>query len=105
MTSQLDMFTRSLKPKYPNAPGYRNRDTSLAAAKAIEPEHTRLKRLSLAAIQVSPRTADEVASLLERTPFSIRPRVAELAKAGLIVDSGYRRRNESGKSAIVWRVA
>jgi hypothetical protein len=35
--------------------------------------------------------------------LSIRPRVAELAAMGEIIDSGARRRNDSGKFAIVWR--
>lgn len=35
---------------------------------------------------------------------SIRPRCSELARMGLIIDSGRREKGEGGCSAIVWRV-
>jgi predicted transcriptional regulator len=47
-------------------------------------------------------TADEVAAALGRTPFTVWPRCKELLKKQLIEDSGRRRENLSGKSAIVW---
>jgi hypothetical protein len=47
-------------------------------------------------------TADEIAEALRRTPFTVRPRCSELLRRGLIVDSGLRRENTSGKKAIVW---
>jgi transcription initiation factor IIE alpha subunit len=48
-------------------------------------------------------TADEVASHLNLSILSVRPRCSELRRAGNIVDSQARRRNESGMSATVWR--
>lgn len=47
-------------------------------------------------------TADELAIALRRSPFTTRPRCTELQKMGLIRDSGARRKNFSGRNAIVW---
>ena len=48
-------------------------------------------------------TADEIASKLNLSVLSIRPRVSELAKAGVIRSrDDERRRNASGKMAAVW---
>ena len=47
-------------------------------------------------------TADEIALELRRSPFTIRPRCTELGRTGLIHDSGARRKNASGRNAIVW---
>jgi predicted ArsR family transcriptional regulator len=48
-------------------------------------------------------SADQVAAAMGETVLSIRPRLSELAKKGLIEDSGRRAVNASGKRAIVWR--
>jgi hypothetical protein len=49
-------------------------------------------------------TADEIATAIKRSFFTVRPRVSELNKMGAIVDSGARRMNaSSGRLAIVWR--
>lgn len=50
-------------------------------------------------------TADEAADALRESILAIRPRVTELSKQGLIVETEQRRRNVSGRSAIVWRAA
>lgn len=81
-------------------------DTSQAAAEAMTAEAPRLRELVLAQIREAGRarglTADECASRLRRSVLAIRPRVSELAQAGLIRDSGSRRGNASGRTAIVW---
>lgn len=83
---------------------------------AIE-RHTRKTRLSgvmralkvrgevLAWLAENPAgaTADEIAYILKYSILTVRPRVSELNKMQLIVDSGLRRLNTSGRSAIVWR--
>ncbi len=51
------------------------------------------------------RTPDELADLIGASPLAIRPRITELRKAGLIVDTGCRRLNRSGRKAVVWRAA
>jgi predicted ArsR family transcriptional regulator len=91
---------------YPARPGYRDRGTSIAAARRVARDAATLREKVLAEIRSSSTTsgltADEVAARLALSPFSIRPRVTELMHRGLIVDSGLRRKNASGRSAIVW---
>lgn len=48
-------------------------------------------------------TVDEVCALAGLPRYSLQPRFTELKKAGVIYDTGTRRRNESGANAIVWR--
>ncbi len=90
---------------YPNAPGFKKRDTAREAAAAIEPQASRLKRLVLAQLASSPMTADDCAYCLGEDKLSIRPRFSELAALGKIEDTGLRGRNASGRKAIVWRLA
>jgi predicted ArsR family transcriptional regulator len=84
--------------------GYQHRDTSHDAAKSMEPTAHRLRAACLMQISFFPATADEVASALEREVLAIRPRVAELAKENKIRQTGLRRPNASGRTAIVWEV-
>lgn len=93
---------------YPDAPGHRQVDTSIAAAEALAPKLGRLQRMAAAAIREAGAhglTADEVAARLEMDRWSIQPRTSELRRKGVIHDSGQRRRNSSGKGAIVWIAA
>lgn len=96
-------FTEDAPAVYPDAPGYRRRATSKAAADAIAPRAVKLRDLVLAEIKKKPGTADEIAKRLRQTVLAVRPRCTELAKVGLVVDSDIRRSNVSGRSAIVWR--
>lgn len=93
---------------YPDAPGHRQVDTSVAAAVALEPMLGRLQRMALAAIRDAGwlgLTADELAARLGMDRWSIQPRTSELRRKGLIRDSGQRRPNATGKLAIVWIAA
>ena len=90
---------------YPDAPGHRHVDTSVAAADAIAPKLGRLQRMAETTIRnagLSGLTADELASRLGMDRWSIQPRTTELKRKGLIRDSGQRRQNATGKQAIVW---
>lgn len=49
-------------------------------------------------------TADEIAYALGYSILTVRPRVSELNRMQKIADSGARRKNASGRNAIVWRV-
>ena len=92
---------------YPDAPGHRGVDTSIAAADAIAPKLGRLQRLAETTIDAAGYdglTADELAARLEMERWSIQPRTTELRRKGIICDSGRRRRNVTGKAAIVWVV-
>lgn len=94
--------------RYPDRPGHRNTDTSREAAEALSPHLGRLQALSNAAIcAAGPRglTKYETSDTLGIDYTAIHPRISELRKKGLVVDSGRRRPNPSGKKAIVWIAA
>ena len=93
---------------YPDAPGHRNVDTSVAAAAALAPKLGRLQHMAQNAICEAGwlgLTADELAARLDMDRWSIQPRTTELKRKGLIRDSGQRRPNRTGKQAIVWIAA
>lgn len=103
--SALDLFGQSEPDRYPDAPGHRGVDTSIEAAESVAPKLGRLQKLTLEAIKSRGAfglTADEAAEVLEQDRYSIQPRTSELRRKGQIIDSGKRRRNATGKSAIVW---
>jgi hypothetical protein len=91
--------------RYPSRPGWRARDTAKSAAEAMEPKAPLLRDRVLAEIRKRPSTADEIAARLKETVLATRPRTTELSKLGQIVDTGERRKNASGRNAIVWAVA
>jgi len=93
---------------YPDEPGCRPVDTSIAAARALAPKLGRLQRMAELAIREAGSlglTADELAARLELDRWSIQPRTSELRRKGHIRDSGQRRRNATGKLATVWIAA
>ena len=93
----MDLF------RYPHAPGAQHRATSQAAAEEIAPTAPMLRARALAVLERSNGlTADEVAGRMGESILSVRPRVTELARLGKVRDSGTRRANASGRSAIVW---
>lgn len=79
-------------------------DTSTAALAAIEVtgRAKNLRAQALWLIRGGSLTADEVAALLDESVLAIRPRITELNQAKAIIDTGERRRNHSGRNAIVW---
>ncbi|OHC96831.1 MAG: hypothetical protein A3H25_10675 [Sphingomonadales bacterium RIFCSPLOWO2_12_FULL_63_15] len=90
---------------YPDAPGHRNVDTSVAASSDLVDQLGRLQRLALNTIRAAGLfglTTDELAISLAMQRWTIQPRTSELKRKGLIRDSGRRRPNETGKMAIVW---
>jgi hypothetical protein len=50
-------------------------------------------------------SADQIATALQYSVLTVRPRVAELRKLKRIADGGARRPNASGRNAIVWRLS
>lgn len=92
---------------YPNAPGYKAEGPSQEAAQTIAPTAKSLRAAVLRTmIQTShDMTADQIAAELNRSILSIRPRVAELPRQGVIRPNGERRRNASGMSATVWTLS
>lgn len=89
--------------KYPHQPGAQDRDTSRDAAADAAETAPLLRARALTVIERSNGlTADEVAGRLGLSILSIRPRITELSRLGKVRDSGARRRNASGRNAIVW---
>ena len=96
--TQLDLLS------YPASPGFKREGTSQQAAEAIKPSAATLRASCLAYVNVGPITADECAALISESILSIRPRFSELRAMGLIEDTGSRRKNASGRNAVVWRL-
>jgi len=72
---------------YPDAPGHRGVDTSIAAAETLQPKLGRLQRMAEIAIREAGwlgLTADELAARLDMDRWSIQPRTSELKRKGLI---------------------
>lgn len=102
---QPDLF----EPRYPDAPGHRGVDTSIAAAEAVKPKVEAIREGILECLRANPDglTADECAEIMGVHWTNTRPRCTEMHKPQInkIVDSGLRRPTWSGKLAIVWRIA
>ena len=98
----MSTFNRA---NYPDAPGFKARDTARDAAKSFEPKVGTLRYRVLRVIRydLGPSTPEEVADYLGEPLANIRPRCSELAAKDLIIDGGQRRRASGGKSAIVWQ--
>ena len=92
---------------YFDAPGDKVSGPSQLAAQTVA---TTAKRLHAAVLEKFKRnpaglTADEIATSLNCSVLSVRPRVSELNRLGMIEQTGSRRKNESGMTATVWRIA
>ena len=90
---------------YPTTAGYKDGTTSKAAAESMAKTLPRLRAMVKGAFKQGPATADEIAATLDISRLAVRPRVTELAKQGIIAETGERRPNESGRSAKVWALA
>jgi hypothetical protein len=93
--------------RYPAYPGAKREGTSQDAADDIAPRAPTLRRATLAVYQAGHEvelTADEAAAVMGQSILAIRPRVTELVRLGELEDTGRRRRNASGKFAVVWRM-
>ncbi len=103
----VDLFSYE-PPSYPHTAGFKEPSTSREAAIAIEStgKAARLRGMVLSWYQDgNTGTADECAHALGEDILSIRPRVAELHKAGRLDQTGERRRADGGRYAHVWRVS
>lgn len=95
--------------QYPSMPGHKVGGTSEQAAVEMSSRASSLRDMVLkvmreSALKCTGWTADEMAEYLHESILSIRPRFSELRAKNLIEDTGYRRKNISGKSAVVWRI-
>lgn len=91
--------------QYPAVPGAKGAaETSYDAAAAMEPAARTLRYAALRRLASRSLTADELAAEMGESILTIRPRMSELRTLGMIVDTGDRRLNSSGRRAVVWRV-
>lgn len=101
MTEQLDLL---------NIPLARRTDphTSHEAAESLARRATQ-RRTVLMILRGLPEgvTDEELVSLIgaNLSPSGVRTRRHELVEQGLVVDTGIRRKTNSGRSAIVWAAA
>lgn len=90
---------------YPHQPGFKvsRPETSREAAEVAATLAMTLRERVEAWLTGHEVTADECADALGESILSIRPRLSELRAMGRIEDTGKRRKNVSGNSAVVWR--
>lgn len=88
---------------YPKGPGHALRDTSIEAAAAVASRADTLRAEVLARLKVEPLSVHQCAAAMGEAVPAVQPRFSELVALGLVVDSGTRTKNLSGRSAIVWR--
>src|SRR5665213_2490075 len=106
MTTQL-LMPLSATP----APAVRSSDTSVAAARAIQPHLGRLEAQVLyqfknsAAMFGEGRTCDQIEQLSGLSHQCASARIRHLVLLGKIKDSGRRLKTRSGRPAAVWIVA
>jgi len=93
-------------PKTPDGAGYRNTDTSYAAALEIEPKAATIRKRIIEHMRTinAPISADDTAEALALSVLAVRPRFSELRESGRIVDSNQRGTNRSGRSSILWKL-
>jgi len=100
MTQSLIDFDR---PRYPVAAGYRASapETSREAAHSVDGATWRARALETLR-DLGPMTADEIADHMGASILTIRPRITELLRLGMVHDTGARRMNRSHRMAAVW---
>lgn len=89
-------------------PWHRNpADTELEAGKKIQPKIKGLQFQVLARLRTAGDhgwIGTDLAEDMHRLVYSVKPRLTELRKAGLIQDSGKRRKNKTGGSEMVFTI-
>jgi predicted transcriptional regulator len=92
--------------EYPDSPGFKAAGTSAEAAELMAPSAKTLRADVLRTMirAQRPMTADEIATEMKRSILSVRPRVSELHRLGMVRPTGGRSKNDSGMSAALWEV-
>lgn len=98
MSEQMDLFPRS----HADGP-----DTEELAAAKVAPSASRLRKMVANAVRKRGpygMTADEVCAVFPWiTPYSLRPRLTELADDyGILKRTTHRRTNRRGNTEVVW---
>lgn len=93
---------------YPKTAGFKETTTSKEAADSIDRRQRakiiREKCIDLFRININGLTADECAMLIDENVLSVRPRITELKRDGLIEKTGLRRPSSTNTSSHVWRL-
>jgi hypothetical protein len=97
------MIMDDLFPYHPGSKGYDG--TSQAAAEALAPSVSHLRRLALRTLaELRGGTVLEAVAASGIAHEALQPRFSELRAMGLVEATGQRRPNPSGKSAAVLRL-
>ncbi len=95
---------------WPGDPGpnvHKNaKDTELEAAEFIATKVTGLRLQALQSLTSAQPglTGSQVAERMGAWLYSVKPRLTELQRMGLVEDSGERDKNERGRQEVVWRI-
>lgn len=100
---QTDFLTRGIFG-VKTADNWKARDTAKQAAADMALSARTLRLQVLNELKKASGTADEIAKRLGLDILSVRPRMSELSKLGLVRETPTRRKNVSGKSAVVWEI-
>ncbi|WP_341893774.1 hypothetical protein [Ferrovibrio terrae] len=106
---QLDLFTGrrpARRRSYPATPGFKEKGgTSQSAAVSIESRAAAVRARVLAAFTAAGArglTPDEAGKQVQEDKLTVRPRVSELLRDGLLVKTKRTRMNASMKNAAVY---
>lgn len=78
-------------------------DTQREAAEKFLGKSATLRRKVYEVLKSWPMIDDELFVMFTNPANSIRPRRKELVDAGLVIDSGLRKKNAHGNTCIVWK--
>jgi hypothetical protein len=92
------------KPLSAIPPHQSHSDTSIASAIASMSKFGDSRHAVFLALAQNPMTDEECQTKLGMSGNSHRPCRVTLVDAGLVEDSGYRRKTKSKRNAVVWRV-
>lgn len=80
----------------------RDPDTAKAAARAMKPKGIAMHIVSLLERHTLGLTIDELTTMTGKEKVSVSPRLAQLARKGLVRDSGRRKFNGKKHNVIIW---
>lgn len=94
---------------YPNSPGWRGHsETSRLAAFSVAADARNHRERILKALKdalPAGRSSEDISADTGLTIYQVRSRVSELQAAGKVICTEERVKNETGRSANVWRAA
>ena len=79
-------------------------DTQAEAFKKSQPRNKPIKMKIFSALITRPMASYELAFVLDISLLSVRPRLSELRKEGVIFDTRIRKKNPSGSNEVVWQL-